>query len=196
MPFNNELFYIVPIDNIASIVKKGILCHKLAADIPHDSIAMSVIQERREGKKVTNALYLHDYVNLYFNPRNPMMYKTMNSSGDMYKQICVLSVCPEVLSIPGVVVSDMNASKDLCKFMEPQEALENLDFDKIYVRNWNIPEMYDMLKGTTCAEVLVPGQVPYSFVNKAYVADINAEVSLRDMGFDKSISCNADMFFK
>ncbi len=192
MVSRDELYYIVPISNITSIVEGGILCHNLAKKILHQSVALTEVQERRECKKVPNAGYLHDYVNLYFNPRNPMMYKRR----DMFMQICVLSIQREVLYLPGVLVSDMNASKDLCKFLEPKEAIQSLDFEKIYVRNWNIPDHYDILKGATCAEVLVPSEVPYRYVVKAYIAHHTLDKTLREYGFSKPIICDADLFFR
>ena len=72
-----ELHYITPIENLPSILEKGILSHKLASKIPHLSVALDVIQERRKNKIIPRGRPLHDYVNLYFDARNPMLYRRL-----------------------------------------------------------------------------------------------------------------------
>ena len=59
-----ELHYITTIRNVPSILSKGILSHKLAKKINHNSVAMEVIQERRKNKIVPGGRPLHEYVNL------------------------------------------------------------------------------------------------------------------------------------
>ena len=46
-----ELHYITTIRNVPPILSKGILSHKLAKKINHNSVAMEVIQERRKNKE-------------------------------------------------------------------------------------------------------------------------------------------------
>ena len=69
-----EFHYITPINNMRSILKNGVLSHKLAKDIEHDSIAAPEIQDLRAKSIGPQGARLHDYVNLYFHARNPMMY--------------------------------------------------------------------------------------------------------------------------
>jgi hypothetical protein len=81
-----ELHYITPIANMKSIVTKGILSHYKAEKIPHKSVAMDEIQERRKKVVVPGGRPLHHYVNLYFHARNPMMFKRKNS----HEELCVI----------------------------------------------------------------------------------------------------------
>ncbi len=74
-----ELYYITAIANVPSILKHGILSHKLAERLPHDSVAMPEIQERRSNKQIPGAGQLHDYANLYFDAHNPMLSKRRDS---------------------------------------------------------------------------------------------------------------------
>ena len=195
MPFRGKLYYIAPIENIPSIMEDGILCHNLAERVQHHSIALTVVQERREGKRIPQGKFLHDYVNLYFNARNPMLYLRKAR----YAEICVLEIEATILSLTGVVVSDMNASRDLCKFMSPDEALKKLNFDMIYARYWTHPadplEEYQH-KGLVCAEVLVPGVVHFDRVMKAYVAEDEGADRLLSSGFSKPVTIEPDMFFR
>lgn len=48
----NELHYMTPIANLASIVHYGLLSHHRAAEVPHDSIADPSVQGNRVGKRV------------------------------------------------------------------------------------------------------------------------------------------------
>jgi len=70
-----ELHYISPIVNVSSILTHGILSHRRASKLPHQSVAMPEIQDRRRKVQVPKARPLHEYVNLYICARNPMMYK-------------------------------------------------------------------------------------------------------------------------
>ena len=72
-----ELNYITPIENLPSIFERGILSHKLAKRIPHHSVAMEAIQDKGKVKVVQRGRPLHDYANLYFDARNPMLYKRL-----------------------------------------------------------------------------------------------------------------------
>lgn len=192
--FRDVLYNIVDLDNIPSIIQHGILCHKLADAIEHKSVALEEVQNRRENKRVPQGHKLHDYANLYINPRNPMMFLLRAK----YTDLCVLEISASVIKLSGVVVSDMNASRDMCKFMSPSEALAELDFAKIYAKYWTHPNELDEYthKGISCSEVLVPERVSFDFIIGAYVADSAVESRLQSMGFYKPIYIDSDMFFR
>src|SRR5947209_13573305 len=69
----DELHYITLIDNVPSILTKGILSHYLVERVQHRSIAMQEVQNRRSNKKVPGGRMLHEYVNTYLCARNPML---------------------------------------------------------------------------------------------------------------------------
>lgn len=199
---NSELFYeltgrkalynIMPIANIPSVTQSGILSYNSVPD-NHISVADPDVQDRRD-KYIPGGKELHSYANLYFDPRNPMMYRRRNE----YKDLCILAITAQILDIDGVVVTDQNAATSLVKFIEPHEMQGALDFDIIYMRDWNDSDYYEKIRKRhkKCAEVLVPDNVPYSYIIGAYVADNETEQKLRDQGFDKRIKVNPDKFFK
>lgn len=92
-----ELHYIAPIRTLTSIMELGILSHRLAEQVPHDSIAAEDVQDRRASKRVPGAQMLHDYVNTYFDARNPMMYRRLSRRRDL----AVIRISPAVLDFPG-----------------------------------------------------------------------------------------------
>ncbi len=108
----DELGYIVPIATVPSVLQHGILSHRRANRVAHDSIALEDVQNLRAGKVVPNGRALHEYANLYICPRNPMLRRR----SDVHKQICVLRVNTDVLDIPNVIVTDSNAASKYVSF--------------------------------------------------------------------------------
>jgi hypothetical protein len=76
-----EFHCIMPLENIPSVLEHGILSHERMASLPHRSVAMQGVQERRDLKQVPGGLKLHQYANLYFHARNPMLYNCMKTLG-------------------------------------------------------------------------------------------------------------------
>jgi ssDNA thymidine ADP-ribosyltransferase DarT-like protein len=77
-----ELHYITAVENVPSMLQLGLLSHDRAKRVPHRSVAMESIQERRLMKRVPGGRHLHEYVNLYINGRNCMMSKVVQQLGE------------------------------------------------------------------------------------------------------------------
>lgn len=100
----------MPLENIASVLEYGILSHERAAKLRHRSVAMAAVQDRRDKKQVPGGLKLHQYANLYFHARNPMLYKRKDDSAN----ICILRISTTVLQGEGVVITDLQCVERLC----------------------------------------------------------------------------------
>lgn len=70
------LYNITAVANLSRIASRGILCHDLAADTRHDDVSDRGVQERRDVRWVGD-MPLHRFANLYFNPRNAMLYLSL-----------------------------------------------------------------------------------------------------------------------
>lgn len=188
-----ELHNIMPISNIPLVLHHGILSHEEAAKLPHDSVALSEIQERRDIKRVPGGLKLHQYANLYFSARNPMLYRRKNEAASL----CVLRIDKHVLTLPEVVLSDQNAASDYVRFLKSPEGLRELNYDLIFATYWTSDDQFEYWhrKSIKCAEVLVPQRVPIELIIGAYVLNATAEAQLREAGFDRPIICNPNLFF-
>lgn len=188
-----ELHNIMPISNIPLVLHHGILSHEEASKLPHDSVALSEIQERRDIKRVPGGLKLHQYANLYFSARNPMLFRRKDEAGGL----CVLRIDKHVLTLPEVVLSDQNAASDYVRFLKSPEGLRELNYDLIFATYWTSDDQFEYWhrKSIKCAEVLVPHRVPAEFIFGAYVLNATAEAQLRDVGFDRPITCNSPLFF-
>lgn len=192
MSFRGELYYIAPISVVDSIMRYGILSHKQAAPVKHDNISDPVVQARRDKVKIPHGLDLHDYANLYFDAHNPMLCKRQNEAG----RICVLIISQEVLTIPGSVISDRNASSGYVRFYSSPEGLEELDFDMIYSRDWRDANQFRYFekKSRKCAELLVPHQISPDFITGALVANETAKAALAETSFGLTISVDPGTF--
>src|SRR5579859_496366 len=127
-----ELGYITPIANLPSMMERGLLSHRRAQRLNAASIAMAEIQARREVRAIPGGLAVHDYVNLYICPRNPMLRKRLSERHD----ICVLSVDPAVLDIEGVVVSDRNVASGYARFAPGASGLDIVDRELTFAEWW------------------------------------------------------------
>jgi hypothetical protein len=191
-----EFQCIMPLENIPSVLKLGILSNERSAKIEHHSVAMEDVQEKRELKHVPGGLKLHQYANLYFHARNPMLYKRKGEINNL----CVLRISTEILQLPGVVFADCNASSPYVRFLAPSQwAL--LDYEAIYAMDWNRqhandPYAYRVHKARKCAEVLVPHVVETKFFIGAYVVDEAAKSKLQALGFDLAVTIDSEMFFR
>jgi hypothetical protein len=190
----NELHYITPIANVASILRLGILSHKQAANVPHQSVAMAEIQNRRKRVIVPGARPLHDYVNLYICARNPMMYKRRESHGEL----CVLRVSTDVLDVPGVVVSDSNAGSDYVRFAPAPDGLKLVDKETTFAERWTDPDPIQKYRKAArkCAEVLVPDLVPPRFFMAAYVSCDQSLASFEALSGGLVAKVDGRMFFR
>lgn len=192
MPID-ELHYITPINNIPSILEHGILSHNEAQKLEHVDISMNEIQERRANKKVPNGLNLHDYANLYFDARNPMLYKRR----EQREELCILRINPDILNLPEVVLSDRNASSAYAKFLPSPAGLDELDFNRIFATYWTDTNLFTEWtnKSIKCAEVLVPERIQSNLIVGAYVCNVKAQSSLIAAGFTLPININSQIFF-
>jgi hypothetical protein len=125
-PRVTELHCIMPMANIASVMRHGILSYERAAKLAHHSVALQPVQDKRDQKHVPGGMKLHQYANLYFHARNPMLFKRLSE----VDSLCVLRVSKEVLGIKGAVISDQNAASDYVRFLDPSQ-WKFLAFDDI-----------------------------------------------------------------
>ena len=189
-----ELHYIAPIANVASILQHGILSYNQAKKVVHQSVAMPEIQQRRSKKAVPGGRPLHDYVNLYFHARNPMLYKLRAE----HERLCVLRICPDMLDLPGAIICDGNAASDYTRFWPAQGGLHLLSRDEVFAEWWTDDDIFEKWRKTRakCAEVLVPDRIEICYIIGAYVSCQPAQVALAATGFCFPITVDAHLFFQ
>lgn len=193
-PRVTEFQCIMPMANVPSVLQHGILSFERAARIEHHSVALEEAQEKRDARQVPGGLMLHQYANLYFHARNPMMSKRRAEAANL----CVLRVSTDILQIEGVVLADRNAAGGdrWVRFLHPRQ-WQVLDFDRIYAMDWRDADKFEYFdkKRKKCAEALVPHRVPPDYLSGAYVVNDAAARRLATFGFDLPVTVDADLFF-
>src|SRR2546425_137988 len=93
---------------------------------------MDEIQRRRANVVVPGGRPLHEYACLYICGRNVMLYKRRGQ----HDRICVMQVVSDVLDLPGVVVTDANASSDYVRFSAAPAGLRIVDRELTLAESW------------------------------------------------------------
>ena len=167
------LYYITHIDNLSSIFKRGILSHEKiqAAHMPYTPIYDNSIVERRRRRSTPEGRSLWHYVNLFFQPRNPMLYRVINETGR--QNLAVLGVENTVLQGPGIFITDGIAARGLTQIYSQPEGLEMLQTQQEIIQStsWISWNHCKELKRKLMAECLVPNQVNSEHVQRFIVAD-------------------------
>ena len=192
-----NLYYITHINNLPSILDKGILSHeKIEKEhVQSTRIYNTDIVNRRKEKSTPDEKSLWSYANLYFQARNPMMYRVVHEKGA--RDLAVVSIAKKILQTPNIFITDGNAANDPTQFYFPSNGLKILGQQWKIVQNewWNT---LDGSKRKIMAECLVPNSVSPEFINSIYVADEEARARLSGMVGYRSISVIPEpkMFFQ
>ena len=115
------LFNINDLKNLDSIFQYGLLSKNetIKRGISSVDLSNADVQKIRDDKRIPNHGMLHDYANLYFNPRNPVMYYLVNHKN--LDDLCIICVDKRVLDLEETVISDRNAASELAAFESPDK---------------------------------------------------------------------------
>ncbi len=191
-----QLFYITHIDNVASILKNGIMSHKMIEDnkIAFTKIYDSGIVSSRKLRKTPDNKSLWDYANVYLQARNPMLYRVLCEKDA--SEIAVIGIDRSVMQTPGSFFSAGNAasySSDIVPIKDSgnafKEVKSSLDSDW-----WND---VDGSKRKIMAECLIPNQISSDYLRTIYVSnDRNAEkVKQISAGYKIHVIPEPQLFF-
>ena len=169
------LFYITHIDNIPSLLEKGILSHEeiVSRNIQFKPIYDEGIVSNRRSIHTPDGRTLWNFTNLYFQARNPMLYRVLHEKPE--NEIAVISVQPDVLGRSDIYISTGNAahsSSDILNTSEMKKALRQIIRDTVGVEWWND---LDGSKRKIMAECLVPDMLPPAYIQSIYVANHTAK---------------------
>lgn len=122
---------------------------------------MQEVQKRREAVTIPNGMPLHKYANVYFDPKNPMLFKLRDAN----ENICIMKFDRSILDFDGVIVSDRNASSTYASFYPPKAGLNEIDFNLVFAKDWRDENQYEYYKKKSikCAEVLIPFCIPFDY---------------------------------
>ena len=187
-----EFYYITHIDNLESILKNGLLSHKRVIEqgINYTSIANNEVMQKRKDKG------LEDYVNLYINPRNAMMYVVKNKVPK--DSLVVIAINGNVIRQHNdIKVSIGNAASDYSLILDKDELIY-LDIYKFFyeirrIKDWTSETQIDIseffkdkrphkflsLKVFLQSEVLIKGKIEKELFTTIYVPNENIKEKVK-----------------
>lgn len=155
------VYYIFDADNTESVAKHGLLSRRNvnALKLKHADISDSEVQKRREAREPVYNRLIHEYVPLYFNPRNPMLYRLQNQRS----KLIIVEIPIDLLLAYDHVFTDGNAASSGTKFGNTIETAKTA-IEVLNAGSWNdLPDG----KRKRCAEILVYNRVPATLFSKA-----------------------------
>ena len=192
------LYYITHINNVPSILEHGILSHErvLAEKIPYIHIYAEEIVANRREKQTPDGRSLWKFANLYFQPRNPMLYCVLHKKS--VGEVAIVSIRPEILDRLDIYISTGNAAHLSSKILpsgEGGKAIPQIIRDTVMVDYW---KKEDGSKRKIMAECLVPDMVPPDLIENIYVATRDAKTKLEAVILHPKISVipEPNMFFR
>ena len=162
------LYHITNLQNLGHILEYGLLSHKKAHSrinrylfgLTVSNISDSDVQDIRRTKKLNNKS-LQEYVCLYFNPRNPMLFKIK----DQQEELIILAIDHLLLLEQDVYFSDGNAAAQTTKFYNNLSQLKQVNWEIVGSSFWS-----DQVDGKRikCSEVLVPFTIAVERIQKVF----------------------------
>jgi len=175
------LYYITHLDNLPSILRHGILSHHQieALEIPYTAIYDPSIVSGRKERLTPDNKNLWEYANVYFQPRNPMLYRVLNESNR--REVVVLGVSPQVLEIPGSFIAAGNAASYLTPIFLAEKGIQIItgELRNIIQNDWWAAE--DGSKRKIMAECLVPKSIPPDLIHSVYVSNHQVSQAVRTL---------------
>lgn len=192
------LYYITHIGNVINILERGIYSKNIIKDnnISHFDLSNHEVQNIRDQLFIGDHINLHDFVNLFFNPRNSMLFNLMCNND--HSIICVLVIDVSVLDEPETFVSDGIAAKSITRAVDVKEGLQLLNYEEIFRRDWNDPSeaVKDYKRNKVSAEALIKNTVYPNKILKILVPDENAKTKLIQFNVNIPIIIEPDVFFE
>ena len=191
-----NLYYITHKDNLPSILEHGIFSSDRveAGGLRSTPIYNWNIVEQHNYKTACGKK-LWDYANLYFQPRNAMMYRMIHQKD--LKDIAVVGIDKKVLDEQDIVIADGNTAHQTTQFYCVSEGL------KILKRQWSIIQNdwwnnADGSKRRMMAECLIPNYVKPVYIHSVYVADDTIRNDVQEIVGNSKITVDSqpDMFFQ
>ena len=177
-----SLFFITHIDNLSSILERGILSPDLVKKlkIKYTPIYSEKIVGKREYKMACGKR-LSEFAHVYFNPHNAMLRQVLYEHAS--RKIIVIESTLNV-SNDGICIADRNAAKDDVGFMNSYnyyKIIPKIEKETLPIgRRWQSGKSWavDDSKGKIMAECLVPDKIPpehFKFIH-VYTHDVKAEI--------------------
>ena len=179
------LWHITHIDNMRSILERGILNHYDAHRFNRADISNAEVQRWREEEEPCFNRKIHAYAPLYIQPRNPMLFVSRQHNG-----LCLVEVSLSALQENDFIITDGNAASHDTKFYSSIRYLDELPWNVLQADRWD--NLIDG-KRKRCAEVLVYPKVLPEHIGTIHCNSDNIVNDISSLGHDALLS--KELFF-
>ena len=185
-----EIYFIISIKNLTSVLKEGaLLCQTTveARGLERASIAHAHIKARRAATRVPVPPYgrLADYVPFYFAPRSPMLYAIAKGKVEGYQDsqgsIVYLVSSTEAVVEHGLkyAFTDGHGTMAITKFYQDVNDLDKIDWRVMEERIWRDSDEEPDKKRRRQAEFLVFQHFPFEYVSRLAVYDTTMQLMVQ-----------------
>ena len=189
-----RLFHMTHIENLKSIVEHGLHSHNSAPDY-HD-ISNPAVNNRRERTDPIHNQPLHEYVPMYFNPRNAMLFQ---KQAEYKSDIVILEVDRRACLSNYTLFTERNAASDGCRFVYCPSEVKTFLWPRIYSRDWSADGVVNVeTKQLMMSECLVYRHIGAEYLSAIHTANNLMATKIRSVLADiqhPKIHVSPELFF-
>jgi ssDNA thymidine ADP-ribosyltransferase DarT-like protein len=146
--------------NLASIRQHGLLSMR---ELQRRGIEIPAAGGNQWSRDADKAAGMDAYVHLCFKRGHPMEKSAVD--GGNIKDLRYLPIKPQVIKLPGVMITKDVSNKSGVVPGDPAAMLDQLDLEVLYKRtNWKDPEIYKRLVAAEKCELLIPDHIPLEHI--------------------------------
>jgi hypothetical protein len=159
----NYLYHMTHRGNLENILQVGLKSHNYARqnELMQKDIANNDVNNRRSKVEPIYNKSLHDYVPLYFNPKNPMLFVRKS----IQKDIVILAIDRSLIYAENSIFTDRNAANAPTKFFNNTNSLNQINWECVRAEYWN---GFEDGKREKMAEILVFPDISAKNIQKIY----------------------------
>lgn len=158
------LYHMTHKNNLEGILRNGLKSHNeiRKENVNNVDISDNEVNNRRARRETIFNRSIHDYVPLYFNPKNPMLYVRK----DIQDDIIILAIDPMLLYEDSTLFTNGNAAANATLFYNDIYDLENLDC--INADYWST---FQDGKRIRCSEALIYPKIGINHIMKIFCSN-------------------------
>lgn len=202
MPKQNiSIYHFTHIDNIATIMKDGLVADNFLDQSSYVNSGNQEIKERRKTLPLPDNSHVADYVPFYYAPRSPMLFRQHRNNlvqqADLVYIVCNADTIINNDDAYTWYYSNMNASKNIAKFGNTREdLLEDIDWELMEQQFWNNTDDYPDRMEKRMAEFLVHRKVFYNDFAGFFVYDEKTKTQLSQIiANNKEVKVKQNTYF-
>lgn len=187
-----NLFYLARLEDVPSFLDRGIVPPSQfeVARLCSDDGRPPVLRWRAEA--VVAGRRLGELVELFFQPRNPVLYRSIREAPSA--GIAVMSISPRILEVSGLTIADGNATAPETKFFAAKPGL------KVLAKEWTALERdwwrtSDGSKRRISAECLFDGSISSDLIEAIQVRSHAEAGLLAQLGIRTAVLTSPELFF-